>query len=47
MSVIIEMMMSDPDVWMYMVDKGDRKQPRYDRNYALTILASLKGDYVK
>ena len=40
-------MKADPDVWKFMVDQEDRKKPRWSREYALTILASVKPSYVK
>ena len=47
LDVIIPMMQTDKKVWDYMVDKGDRKKPRWNRNFTLTILASLKPKFVQ
>ena len=47
MDKVLPMMESDPEVWKFMVDRGDRKKPRWSREYALTILASVKPTFVK
>ena len=41
------MMEEDPELWQYMVDRGDRKNPRWSRDYTTTILASIKPNFVK
>ena len=46
MKVVIDMMKADPKLWKYMVDVGDREKPRWDRNYALSILATKKPGWV-
>ena len=40
-------MKTDEELWSYMVDEGDRKKPRWSRNYTLTILASKRPDWVQ
>ena len=35
------------EIWKFMVDRGDRKAPRWSRDYATTILASIKPKFVK
>ena len=40
------MMQSDPSLWIYMVDAGDKEAPRWSRKYTVTILASLRSDWV-
>lgn len=47
MEVILDWMENDPDLWDYMVDRGDRKAPRWNKDYAITILATLKPDFVR
>ena len=47
MERVIPMMKEDPEIWKYMVEQGDRKKPKWNREYALTILASKKPSYVK
>ena len=47
MKQIIPMMEQDEQVWKYMVDRGDRKNPRWSRTFALTILSTLKPTFVK
>ena len=47
MSVILEWMQNDDELWAYMVDPGDRKAPRWNRDYALNVLATIKPDFVR
>ena len=44
---VLPMMEEDPDVWKYMVDRGERKKPRWNRQYAFTVLATIKPKFVK
>ena len=47
MKVLIPMMKEDAELWSYMVDDGDRLKANWSRKYALTVMATIRPDYVK